>query len=152
MPREIPRCLSPLPATGSGAGGKREACLGRRGIGPAVRRAGAADREGEPLFYRFQGASKMEPRTLASLRSFSGSATFGRAPRTGPPLSFIQRNIANPREKKPKKPQTCRVFRPYPATCGKIRQGYPEGSRGRLRPPRRITSRFHRAERPGGIP
>ncbi|MDD3295322.1 MAG: ribonuclease D, partial [Geobacteraceae bacterium] len=27
----------------------------------------AADREGEPLFYRFKGASKMEPRTLAVL-------------------------------------------------------------------------------------
>jgi len=66
----------------------------------------AADRGGEPLFYRFKGASKMEPRTLAVLEELLRFRDLRARAADRPPFKVLSNEtVRTLAEKKPKKPQ-----------------------------------------------
>ena len=92
----------------------------------------AADREGEPLFCRFKGASKMEPRTLAVLEELLRFRDMRACSTDRPPFKVLSNETLRAlAEKKPRKVQELNGIPGLPPTIrGKVWQGNPERSCG----------------------
>jgi ribonuclease D len=110
----------------------------------------AVDREGEPFFYRFKGASKMEPRTLAVLEELLRFRDMRACSTDRPPFKVLSNETLRAlAEKKPRKMQELNGIPGLPPRSGErygrdILKGVADG--GVM--PEDLLPRFARAERP----
>jgi ribonuclease D len=110
----------------------------------------AADREGEPLFYRFKGASKMEPRTLAVLEELLRFRDMRACSTDRPPFKVLSNETLRAlAEKKPRKVQELNGIPGLPPRSVErygrdILKGVADG----CAIPENLLPRFTRTERP----
>jgi ribonuclease D len=110
----------------------------------------AADREGEPLFCRFKGASKMEPRTLAVLEELLRFRDMRACSTDRPPFKVLSNETLRAlAEKKPRKVQELNGIPGLPPRSverygREILKGVADG----CALPEELLPRFPRVERP----
>jgi ribonuclease D len=110
----------------------------------------AVDREGEPFFYRFKGASKMEPRTLAVLEELLRFRDMRACSTDRPPFKVLSNETLRAlAEKKPRKMQELNGIPGLPPRSVErygrdILKGVADG----CAIPEDLLPRFARAERP----